>query len=190
MSRIHAAEQLDQTALEQADAQGRLELQTVAIYAHRPESREALWALMGSFGEQASGTLSPRLIELVRLRIAYWNQCRSCMSVRYQPDLVSQDTVCSLERPEDAPDLTDAEKAALRYADLMATDHLSIDDEVFDNLRAHFSEGEIVELGMFCAAAVGFGRLVATWHLTDHLHESFQGEQTQPFVPWGDGALR
>jgi alkylhydroperoxidase family enzyme len=53
------------------------------------------------------------------------------------------------------------ERAALRFADLMATDHLSIDDALFAELRRHFSEAEIVELGMSAALFIGFGRLNA-----------------------------
>jgi alkylhydroperoxidase family enzyme len=53
------------------------------------------------------------------------------------------------------------ERAALRFADLMATDHLSIDDSLFAELRHHFSEAEIVELGMSTALFIGFGRLNA-----------------------------
>src|SRR6202000_1740076 len=69
------------------------------------------------------GTLSRRLAELIRLRIAFHNRCRSCMAIRYGEALddgVTDDLVCSLEKPYDAPDLTDAERAALRFADLFA----------------------------------------------------------------------
>jgi alkylhydroperoxidase family enzyme len=53
------------------------------------------------------------------------------------------------------------ERAALTFADLMATDHHTIDDAVFAELRRHFSEAEIVELGVSTALFVGFGRLNA-----------------------------
>ncbi|HEY7648072.1 MAG TPA: hypothetical protein VID04_03625 [Methylomirabilota bacterium] len=53
------------------------------------------------------------------------------------------------------------ERAALTFADLMATDHHRIDDAVFAELRRHFSEAEIVELGMSAALFIGFGRLNA-----------------------------
>jgi alkylhydroperoxidase family enzyme len=112
------------------------------------------------------------------------------MSVRYDPDAVSEQLVCSLERPEEAEDLSGAEKAALRFADLMATDHLAIDEETFDDLRRYFSEGEIVELGIHCAQYVGFGRMAATWALHDHLHERYRTEQMQAHTPWSEGALR
>ena len=43
----------------------------------------------------------------------------------------------------------------------MATDHHKVDDGVFAELRRHFSEAEIVELGVSTALFVGFGRFNA-----------------------------
>ena len=153
-----------------------------SLYDHRPESNAALKKLGGAIA--AEGTLSPRLLELVRLRVGFHNQCRTCMAVRYQTELVSDDLVCSLERPAEADELTEQERGALRYADLLATHHLAIDGAVYDSLREHFDEGQIVELGMFCAFSVGFGRLLATWKVTEHLPEWFQSDDGI-VTPWG-----
>jgi AhpD family alkylhydroperoxidase len=130
--------------------------------------------------------LPERLVELVRLRIAFFNQCRSCMAIRYSDavaDGVTEALVCSLERPQEAQDLSDAEKAAIRFGELMATDHLAINDATFADLRAHFSEAEVVELGMTCAFFVGFGRLAATFHMVEDLPEAFR--TAAAIAPWG-----
>jgi alkylhydroperoxidase family enzyme len=37
-----------------------------------------------------------------------------------------------------------------------------IDDAVYDELREHFTEDQLVELGVHCAIALGVGRLSAT----------------------------
>jgi AhpD family alkylhydroperoxidase len=158
-----------------------------AIISHRPEVAEALGVF--SHARAKYSTLTPRLSELVRLRIAFHNQCRSCMAVRYRravDDGVTEELVCSLERPMEAPDLTDAERAALRFADLFATDHLAIDEEVYDDLRRHFTEAELVDLGILCAYCVGIGRMVATWRVTDALPERFQADGI--VTPWGPDA--
>ena len=42
---------------------------------------------------------------------------------------VTAKLVCSLKMPHKAPGLTPAECVALRYADLLATNHLAIDNE-------------------------------------------------------------
>ena len=64
--------------------------------------------------------------------------------------------------------------AALRFADLFATNHLAIDDAVYDDLRGHFTEDQIVALGLHCAMCVGLGRLAATWHVVEELPEEFR----------------
>ena len=133
-------------------------------------------------------TLRRRLLELVRLRIAFHNQCRSCMAVRYESaiaDGLTEDMVCSLEKPMEAPDLTDAEKAAIHYADLAASNHLAITDETIDNLRKYYSEKEIVELCIYVAYCTGFGRMAAVYRIIEELPESFQ-DTTQTLAPWQD----
>lgn len=44
---------------------------------------------------------------------------------------------------------SDAEKAALRYVDLVANDPDAIDQSTFDELRQYYSDADIVELTMF-----------------------------------------
>ena len=166
------------------DGRTELELGNVRIYAHRPELAEAYVRFTGAMRQP--GLLSRRLIELVRLRVAFHNQCRSCMAIRYDDALsdgVTEDLVCSLERPEESPDLTDAERAALRFADLLATRHIDIDDTTIADLRAHFSEAEVVELGMQIALCVGFGRLSMAWDMVDELPERFRARDGE-ITPW------
>ena len=162
-----------------------VELGISRIIAHRPEIALGLGQFTTAL--RLHRTLPERLMELVRLRIAFFNQCRSCMAIRYASavdDGLSEGLVCSLERPAEAPDLTDAEKAAIRYGELMATDHLSIDDQVYDGLRTHFNEPEIVELGLWCALCVGVGRLAASWDMVEDLPSAFQQRDGGPMTPW------
>lgn len=145
------------------------------VAASHPNVSDRLIALRS--GVQSSSGLPPRLLELVRLRIAFHNQCRSCMAIRNHAALedgLTEELVCSLERPAEATGLTPAERSALHYADLLATDHLAIDDSVHAELRQQFDESQIVALGLYCAYSVGFGRLAATWHLVEDLPEPFR----------------
>jgi alkylhydroperoxidase family enzyme len=182
MARIHPAYPIDDGSLEGMSSDEQRDQQAAAILAHRPALAQALFEMEEAF-TASSGTLSVRLTELLRLRVAFHNQCRSCMSVRYAPDETPEGLVCSLERPEEADDLTDAEKAALRFADLMATNHLAIDDAVFDDLRRYYTEGELVELSIYCAKWVGFGRMAATWSMVDYLEPRYR-ESTGVHTPW------
>jgi AhpD family alkylhydroperoxidase len=171
------------------DQAARIQHGVGSITAHRPEIAAGIGMAMMAIN--TSGTLSPRLIELIRLRIAFHNQCRSCMAIRYSnaiEDGLDEDLVCSLEKPEEADDLTDAERAALGFADLFATNHLAIDEAVYDGLRQYFTEGELVEIGLNCALDVGMGRLAATWRVTDDLPARFR-EADGPVTPWGGDAV-
>ena len=109
------------------------------VYANAPELAKAFFIFSGAMNE--AFTIRPRLRELMRLRIAFHNQCRSCMAMRYEgalEDGLTEDTVCSLEKPVDAPDMTDAEKAAVQFADYFATNHLAISDDTIANLRKYY----------------------------------------------------
>jgi AhpD family alkylhydroperoxidase len=180
----------DLRALTQAEDASPLEQGMTRVLAHSPGVAKAVILFGGALFE--SSDLPRRLIELVRLRIAFHNQCRSCMAVRYRTaadDGVDEGLVCSLEKPHEAPDLSAAEKSALAYADLSATDHFSIDDTTFDGLRAHFSEAEIVELAAFIAYFIGFGRLAASMDMTEELPTRFQ-DKRERMAPWAaEGVL-
>ena len=194
MSRIAPSEAFANADLGDLGQGDRINLGVAAIMTRRPEVAQALGGLTAAL--RSSGTLSPRLLELVRLRIAFHNQCRSCMAVRYQSALddgLTEGAVCSLEQPAspkaEADDLTDAERTALRFADLFATNHLAIDDAIYDELREHFTEDELVELGLNCAVAVGIGRLTATWDVVEDVPDAFRSDSDALVAPWVSGAV-
>lgn len=169
-----------------ADNRSPLELGNIRIYAHRPELAMAYATFMGAL--RSHRLLPDRLVELVRLRVAFHNQCRSCMAVRYDDgvaDGVTEDLVCQLEAPDESADLTERERLALRFADLLATNHLAISDETLEELRAEFSDDEVVELGLNIAAFVGYGRLSMAWDMVDELPERFRDRSGATVTPWG-----
>ncbi len=157
----------------------------IRFLAHCPDQVLGMMQFAGAL--KVHRQLPEKLVELVRLRVAFFNQCRSCMAIRYTDALedgVTEDLVCSLERPQEAENLTPAEKAAIRFGEAFATDHLRIDEAMYAGLREHFTEAEIVELGMTCAFFVGFGRLAATLHMVEELPGAFQREGV--VAPWGE----
>jgi alkylhydroperoxidase family enzyme len=171
-----------------ADERTGLELGLLRIHAHRPSHAKAIVGLHAALWTDR--LLPDRLLELVRLRIAFFNQCRTCMAIRYPgaiADGLTEELVCSLEKPYEAPELSEAERAAIRYGELLATDHLAIDDSVYDDLRKHFTEEQIVELGSYCAFCVGFGRLGATWNMIEELPTRFH--ESEVATPWGGEAI-
>ncbi len=73
---------------------------------------------------------------------------------------MTEEMVASLVDVETA-DITDREKLAVRFAERMATDHHSMGDSFFDELRDEFTDPEIFELGMITGQFIGYGRLIS-----------------------------
>jgi AhpD family alkylhydroperoxidase len=123
------------------------------------------------------GRLPHKLKEMCRIRISVGHRCGYCSTVRSniaRAEGLTEDLVEDLLH--EGARLSPREKAALEYADLFKSGDDAIDsDEVFACLRRHFSEEEIVELGMLCAQTVGVGRLVrslaiVSWDEACELH--------------------
>ena len=55
--------------------------------------------------------------------------------------------------------LTPREEAALDFAERLATRHHTIHEGFIDEMRRHFSDPELVELGLMTGAFIMFGRL-------------------------------
>jgi AhpD family alkylhydroperoxidase len=108
------------------------------------------------------GKLPHKLKEMCRIRISVAHKCGYCSTVRSnvaRAEGLSEELVNDVLN--DGVTLSPREKAALEYADLFKSGDDAIDsDAVYDRLREHFSEEEIIELGMLCAQTVGVGRLV------------------------------
>ena len=52
--------------------------------------------------------------------------------------------------------LSDAERVALRYSDMMANAPDKIGPEIYDALGEHYSEAEIIELGAYIGFNIGY----------------------------------
>ncbi|SFR89635.1 carboxymuconolactone decarboxylase family protein [Sphingomonas jatrophae] len=151
---------------------------------------DALQTAMGAFLAtlKAERQLPQRLIELVRLRIAFHNQCRPCMSIRYNEavaDGLTEGLVCSLEKPAEASDMTPAERECVLFADRFASDHLSIDAAQLARLAEHLAPDEVRELAMHCAFFTGFGRMGAVFDTGDALPVGDRRSDGARLTPWG-----
>lgn len=115
------------------------------------------------------GLLPHRLKEMVRLRISVAHQCGYCSTVRSnaaKAEGLSEALVAELNHYAASDKFSAREKAALRYADLFKAGESAIDrDEVYEELKRHFSEAEIIELGMMCAQTDGVGRFVKSLNI-------------------------
>ena len=76
-------------------------------------------------------------------------------------------------------DLPERTKAALRYADRLTEPRPAVDDASFADLRRHFTEDQILDLGMTITFASGWQRFIEAFgivpdHWTDGSPPPFQ----------------
>jgi len=101
-----------------------------------------------------TGTVPLKLKELVIVRTSQLNHCTYCLAShsRICKKLGwTEDQIHHLADYEIHGDFTLAEKLALRLAEQMTLNERALSDEELEDLRAHYSECEIVEL----MAAIG-----------------------------------
>jgi hypothetical protein len=80
---------------------------------------------------------------------------------------VTEDLVAEVKNYRESKILAPHEKAAIHFADVLAGEHLSGGKELFDELREHFTESEIIDLGVRMMAYVGYTRFLATMEVDD-----------------------
>jgi AhpD family alkylhydroperoxidase len=115
------------------------------------------------------GILPRDLKELCRVKIAFDHTCGYCSTVRSsaaKDEGLTESKIQEVWDFENSIVLSEREKTALRFADHLKHDISKADDDGFHaQLREHFSEAEIVELGLWCAENVGAGSFVRTLNI-------------------------
>src|ERR1700755_254412 len=130
------------------------------FYQAAPETIYALVALETQI--QASG-LEKSLIELVKTRASQINGCAFCINMHTQDARKQGETeqrLYLLNAWRESPVYTDRERAALAWTEsvtLISQTHAPDDD--YDEMRAHFSEAETVNLTMLIGAINAWNRL-------------------------------
>ena len=111
--------------------------------------------------------LTPRMKELVRLRIALLNGCQACQAARLAPEVIPEDQATGVWADDfsASPEYSPAERAAVEFAERMAVDHHGIGDADIEALHEYFDDGEILELMMMAGQYIGFGRTLAILQL-------------------------
>lgn len=105
--------------------------------------------------------LDGKLLELLRIRSAQLGGCEPCMASR-KVEGATEDVVACLTDPGQRSELSDRERLALEFLDLLATDHHRIGDDLYRRLALHFTTAEIVELGSTCGHMIGTHRFLHT----------------------------
>jgi uncharacterized peroxidase-related enzyme len=118
----------------------------VAVFAHVPAALRHLMSMLMEL--RAAKTLPKRYLEIAIVVVSKLNECHYCVA-HHKPFLtvegLSSDGVDRLLDP-DNPELDDTDRLVVEYARVAWENPQRIPDRLFDRLRAHFTEAQIVEL--------------------------------------------
>ena len=149
----------------------------VAIGANNPDLLE--WYIEGFYDRVFyDGCVPTRIMELLRLRLSNIHGCRYCNKGNTQTALeagVTQQQIDSLFEYEEGP-FSDADKAALRLADqiVLTNDDGQLTAELYGQLRSHFSDAQIFQMGMVMGMLAGVAKFLFVYDLVER-------EPTCPF---------
>jgi hypothetical protein len=128
------------------------------ILARAPE--QAVPLMRALIMSHAQGNVDHRLKEIIRILLArfandeYFAGLRSAKARAMGLTEARIDDGCAAYE-DDAKGFNAAEKCALRYADLMFLDAGQVDKAFYDEMKQHWSEAQIMELGAFIAFHYG-----------------------------------
>ncbi len=132
---------------------------------HNPEVAVAFagyWNLL-----HRAGLVEHEIKELARLQIAQMIGCEFCARQISPLAEISEDLKVACARPDwEHPD--PRTRAALHYARTLTLDD-GRDNEVYAELREHFSSAEIVELAAFFCLTAGGNRMAKSWAIEPHV---------------------
>lgn len=134
----------------------------VEVFAAAPE---LLDFVMGEFYGKIffGGRVAQRFKQLARLKLSRVHGCRTCNLQNVPGALeagVSEAQIAALDDPED-PVHSAADRAVLRFAEQMLLTNPGgrLTEPLYGELRAHFSDAEICELGTVLAVIGGMAKL-------------------------------
>ena len=130
-----------------------------AVFAHCPPALNHLMSLLLELRQKS--TVKRRHLELAIVVVSKLNECHYCVA-HHKPMLMVEglsaagaDTVLDYESH---PELDEVDRMVVEYTIAVTNHPQRIRDNLFDRLRRHFSEAQIVELTMRIALCGFFNR--------------------------------
>lgn len=124
-------------------------LNPIKMLAHSPALLRDWWRMMMTLINDLK--LDAKLREMALLRIFRLTGCEYCFAEHDRVARgvgVTDDQIAQIDDYESSDAFSELERLVLRYTDGITRDN-SVDDAVFDSLREHLSDQEMVEL-TFC----------------------------------------
>lgn len=122
-------------------------MEPLAVIAHRP------WLMVGvgayELGLERSRRLDPRLKELVYLKAGALVGCPWCMDIGTalgRAAGITEEQMVDLHRYRESDACSEEEKLVLEYAEQMTRTPVQVPEALFQALRRHFDDAQLVEL--------------------------------------------
>ncbi len=111
--------------------------------------------------------LETKLLDLVRLRASQINGCAYCIDMHSKDLRAAGETeqrLYELDAWRETPFYTDRERAALEWTEAVTlVSETHVPDEVYERVRQHFNEDELVNLTLAVAAINVWNRLAISF---------------------------
>ena len=132
-------------------------------FDYQKSARGVVEAMLGIEKYLHQSGLEPSLLILIKLRVSQINGCAYCIDMHWK-DLralgENEQRLYGLDAWEESPYYTDRERAALAWTEAVTKiSETHAPDEVFERVRAHFSEKELADLTLNIAAINAWNRL-------------------------------
>ncbi len=126
-----------------------------------PDAYRAMSAL--EHHVRSTWTMDHRLLELIKIRASQLNGCAFCIDMHTKDARAAGETeqrIYLLNAWRESPVYSDRERAALDWTEAVTlVSETHIPDEVYDRVRPHFSEQELVRLTMAIVTINSWNRL-------------------------------
>ncbi len=127
----------------------------------------AMHAMLGLEHLVRESGLERTLLELVKVRASQINGCAYCLDMHWKDARVNGETeqrLYSLSAWRETPFYTERERAALEWTEsLTLLSQNDVPDAVYEEVRRHFSEEELVNLTMAVVTINSWNRLVVSF---------------------------
>lgn len=127
----------------------------------------ALGRAMLTLSREAGASLEPSLLELVKIRASQINGCAYCIDMHTKDARLAGETeqrIYALSAWRETPFFTERERAALEWTEAVTrVSETHVPDEVYEHVRRHFNEAEIVALTFAVVIINGWNRLAVAF---------------------------
>jgi AhpD family alkylhydroperoxidase len=133
-------------------------------YQAAPDAMRAMATLDSAI--ESSG-LEPSLIDLVKTRASQINGCAFCLHMHTSEARArgeSETRLYLLDAWHESPLYTERERAALAWTEAVTlVSHTHVPDAVYDEVKRHFAEGELVKLTLLVATINAWNRIAISF---------------------------